>query len=135
MELQGWVIVKNETQIEATGDACLIFMFTFGKRKTDFGKSRAVNLSFVLCVSHKISVYPAYILFKVLFLVPVKSSKLIIHYKCLQLLKTYFYPSLPSSPFLSSYFLSLFSLCLSLPSFILPFFLQYFFWPYRILVF
>lgn len=67
MELQEWVIVQNKIEIEETGGACLILVLTVGKRNMNSGNSSAVTFLFVLYVSHKISVHPAYIIFKLLF--------------------------------------------------------------------
>lgn len=77
--------MQNKVEIEETGGACLGLVFTVGKRNMDSGNSSAVTFLFALYVSHKISVDPAYIIFKLQFSCTVNSTKLIIHYGYLQL--------------------------------------------------
>lgn len=100
----------------------MILVFAVGKKTMASGKSSAVTFLCVLYVSHKISVHPAHILFKLLFSRLIERTELIIHYRCSQLLRTYLLRASFLHLFVSSDFLSLSPLLLSV-SFLFPSFL------------
>ena len=66
----------------------MILVFRFGEINTNFVNNNAITFIFVPSISHKKMYTLVYILFKQLFLVPIKVANWFICYNCFQLLRS-----------------------------------------------